>query len=200
MIRRMVHYLRRDQSGATIIEFALIAPTLLVMLFGLLDLSHNMYTAQMLQGAIQHAARNSTIEGATGSAAALDNAVREAVRAIATGATLTYSRKSYSKFADAMRPEDYNDVNANGTCDANEPFEDANGNGNWDLDPGKSGFGGARDAVVYTVDVSYNRLFPIYAFIPGQAQTISMSATTILRNQPYTAQQQAAAPVTGNCT
>ena len=55
-------------------------------------------------------------------------------------------------------------------------------------------------AVVYTVSVNYNRLFPIYAFIPGQSRTISMSATTVLRNQPYNAQQQAAAPVTGNCT
>ncbi len=200
MTQRLVRRLRRDESGTTVIEFAVLAPTLMVMLFGLLDLSHNMYTAQMLQGAIQHAARNSTVEGASGSAAALDNAVREAVQAIAPGATLTYSRKSYSKFVDALRPEDYNDVNANGTCDANEPFEDANGNGTWDLDPGRAGFGGARDAVVYTVSVNYNRLFPIYAFIPGQSRTISMSATTVLRNQPYNAQQQAAAPVTGNCT
>ena len=76
MTQRLVRRLRRDESGTTVIEFAVLAPTLMVMLFGLLDLSHNMYTAQMLQGAIQHAARKSTVEGASGSAAALDNAVR----------------------------------------------------------------------------------------------------------------------------
>lgn len=191
--------LRRNESGVTVIEFALIAPTLMVMLFGLLDLAHNMYTAQMLQGAIQQAARNSTLEGAVGSAAALDSVVTTAVHTVAPGSTLTFSRKSYSNFTNAARPEDYTDVNANGTCDANEPFEDANGNGSWDLDTGVAGFGGARDAVLYTVRVSYQRFFPVHAFIPGQSSTMTMSTSTVLRNQPYGAQAQNAVPSTRNC-
>ena len=122
----------------------------------------------------------------------------EAVRALAPNATLTFNRKSYAGFNEVGRPEDYTDVNNNGTCDANEPFEDANGNGTWDLDPGQVGFGGARDAVLYRVDVSYPRLFPIYGFIPGQTDTYSMSVSTVLRNQPF-GQQNAIAPSTGNC-
>jgi Flp pilus assembly protein TadG len=199
VIRRLLQRLRRDQAGATIIEFALIAPTLLVMLFGLLDLSYNMYTAQMLQGAIQSAARKATIEGASGNAAGIDGVVTTAVRTLAPNAVLTFNRKSYSSFSEVGRPEDYTDINANGTCDANEPFEDANGNGNWDQDPGQSGFGGARDAVLYRVDVSYPRLFPIYAFIPGQTNSYSMSVSTVLRNQPF-GQQDMPTPTLGNCT
>jgi Flp pilus assembly protein TadG len=196
----LFHRLRSNQDGATIIEFALIAPTLLVMLFGLLDLSHNMYTAQMLQGAIQQAARNSTIEGAGGREAALDGLVDQAVQVVAPGATVSFSRKSYSNFTQASRPEDYTDVNANGTCDNNEPYEDANGNGNWDLDPGQSGFGSARDAVLYTVTVNYQRFFPVYAFLPGQTDTMTMTTSTVLRNQPYGAQANSGPPATGNCT
>lgn len=200
MIRPLLCRLHRDESGVTVIEFALLAPTLLVMVFGLLDLGHNMYTAQMLQGAIQQTARRATIEGATGQAATIDSAVRDAVHAVAPGATLSFSRKSYTNFADAVRPEDFTDSNANDTCDSNEPFEDANGNGSWDADRGRSGFGGARDAVLYTVTVSYDRFFPVYAFIPGQSQTMSMSASTVLRNQPYGAQSTSAAPAIGVCT
>lgn len=198
MIRRLFNRLRRDQRGVSIIEFALLAPTLMVMLFGLMDLAYSMYTSQMLQGSIQTAARQATIEGAASNSAGIDGLVTTAVRTLSPNATLTFSRTSYSSFTEVGRPEDYTDLNTNGTCDADEPFEDANGNGNWDLDPGQAGFGGARDAVLYRVDVSYPRLFPIYAFIPGQSSTNSLSVSTVLRNQPY-GQQDTAAPTLGNC-
>ena len=200
MTLRVPGKLVRDESGGAMVEFALVAPVLLTMLFGLLDLGHNMYTAQMLQGAIQKAARDSTIEGASTTSAQLDAFVTKAVRAIAPGATLTFNRKSYSSFTSVSRPEDYNDQNTNGTCDNGEAFEDANKNGSWDKDTGNAGFGSARDAVLYTVTVSYNRLFPIAAFIPGQTKNFSMSATNVLRNQPYGSSGKKMAPGTGNCT
>lgn len=182
------------------VEFALLAPVLLAMVMGLLDLAHNMYTAQMLQGAIQTAARQSTLEGASGREAAIDAAVSSAVHAIAPAATLSFSRSSYSSFTAAGRPEDYVDQNGNGTCDNGELFEDANGNLAWDADTGTAGFGGARDAVVYNVTVSYERPFPVFAFIPGQTSTYTLSTRTILRNQPFGAQGERPAPTTGNCS
>lgn len=200
MTGRLIHRLRKDTNGVSIVEFAMLAPVLLIMLMGLLDLAYNMYTAQMLQGAIQTAARESTIEGAVASSATIDGNVSTAVHAISPGATLAFSRKAYTNFADAGRPEDYQDANANGTCDNGELFEDANNNGSWDVDPGQSGFGGARDAVLYRVAVTYERPFPVFAFIPGQTSTYNLTATTVLRNQPFGTQDSAAAPPTGNCT
>jgi Flp pilus assembly protein TadG len=199
MIRHPRHLLR-DESGVTVIEFAIISPVLCVMLFGLLDLSHNMYTAEMLQGAIQKAARDSTLEGASSNSAVLDGIVTKAVHAVAPNATLSFSRKAYTNFTDAVRPEDYTDVNGNGTCDAGEPFEDANTNGNWDQNPGATGFGGARDAVLYSVTVNYKRVFPIAKFIPGQSDDFTLVANTILRNQPYGQQASPPTPPMGNCT
>ena len=199
MIRREFARLRSDQGGATIVEFALIAPALLVMLFGLFDLSYNMYTAQMLQGAIQDAARDSTLEGAGGNQATIDANVTRAVQALAAGSTVTFARKSYATFSNVNRPEEFDDVNANDTCDNSEPFEDANGNGTWDTDPGIAGFGGARDAVLYTVTVNYKRAFPIAAFIPGQSEDFNLVATTVLRNQPF-GMQDNATPTLGACT
>lgn len=189
----------RDTSGVTVIEFALLAPVLLLMVFGLMDLTHGMYTQQMLQGAIQKAARDSTLEGASVDATTLDSRVTQAVLAVAPGSTLTFSRVSYSNFTSASRPENFDDVNANGTCDNDEPFEDANKNSTWDMDAGTSGFGGARDAVLYTVTVNYKRLFPVAGFIPGQSGTITMTATSVLRNQPYGTATAPEPPVTGNC-
>ena len=191
--------LMRDQRGVSIVEFALIAPVLLLMLMGLLDLAYNMYTTEMLQGAIQSAARNSSIEGSSGHEAELDSIVIKAVRAVAPTAALTFNRRAYSSFTEAGRPEDYTDVDGDGSCNHGEPFEDANGNGSWDLDRGLAGFGGARDAVLYTVTVNYQRPFPVAAFIPGQTKDFTLSAVTVLRNQPYGQQAANAVPVTGHC-
>ena len=197
---RSVANLRPDENGAIAVEFALVAPVLMLMLMGLFDLSYNMYTTQMLQGAIENAARNSSIEGAAGKEAQLDAMVRTAVHAVAPAATLTFTRRAYSSFTKAGRPEDFTDVDSNGTCNKGEPFEDANGNGKWDADGGKTGFGGARDAVLYTVVVKYQRAFPISGLIPGQSKTFTLSAATVLRNQPYGQQAANSAPATGNCT
>ena len=192
--------LLRDRRGVAVIEFALIAPVLMIVLMGLFDLSYNMYTTEMLHGAIQKAARDSTIEGAASNPARLDAIVTRAVRAVAPGATLSFDRRSYANFTDAARSEDYTDVDANGTCNNGEPFEDTNGNGTWDLDPGKTGIGGARDAVLYTVTVTYQRAFPIAGFIPGQTNDFTLTANTVLRNQPYGQSDAATVPVTGNCS
>ena len=187
----------RDERGVTAVEFALFSPVFLMALMGVFDLAHNIYTEAMMTGAIQKSARDSSIEGAADNEAALDARVARAVKAIAPTAQVTFARKSYSSFGDVGTPEDYTDIDADGACNNGEPFEDANGNGQWDADRGRSGFGGARDAVLYSVNVEYDRFFPIARFI-GVSETMDMTVSTVLRNQPY-GLQDAGAPAVGNC-
>lgn len=187
--------LLRDVRGATAVEFALIAPTFLLMLMGTYDLGYSLYVNSMLQGAIQQAARNSTIEGAT--PATQDALVTTAVKAVAPQSTLTFTRKSYSTFSDVGRPEDFTDVDGNGVCNAGESYVDTNGNGTWDADQGKTGQGGARDAILYTVSVTYPRPFAM-AQLAGFSSTVSMTTETVLRNQPYALQASGPA-VTRTC-
>ena len=186
--RHLLRTLRHDSRGATIVEFALLAPVLLLTLLGLFDMGYNTYTSSVLQGAIVKAARGSTIEGAT--PAALDARVEAAVHDIAPNATVTFDRKAYTSFSDVGAPEDFTDLNGDGVCNNGEPFEDVNGNAFWDADRGKSGGGGARDAVLYTVSVSYPRAFPVGKFI-GVSNTHEMQSQTVLRNQPWSEQETA---------
>jgi len=197
-MRAVIGSLARDQRGATILEFALVTPVLLVTLMGLFDMAHNMYTAQMLNGAIQQAARGSTLESAKGRETALDGIVTRAVKAISPGATVRFKRTAYRDFTSVNRPEDWSDLDNDGRCGGWEPFEDANANGTWDRDPGSAGLGGARDAVLYTVTIDYPRLFPIARLIPGQSSQMQMQSATVLRNQPYGATIDGN-PATGNC-
>mgnify|MGYP003387925993 CR=1 FL=1 len=189
MIARFRQRLSAECNGAAATEFALVAPVLLIAMMGVLDLGYNMYTASVLHGAIQKAARDSTIEGAGDRAAALDARVTSMVRKIAPRAQTSFTRTSYSSFSDVSQPEDFTDSNGNGTCDDGEPFEDANDNGSWDADRGRTGFGGARDAVMYEVAVTYKRVFPIAQLI-GQSDKYTTVVRTVLRNQPFNQQEQ----------
>ena len=183
-----------DESGATLVEFALVVPVLMTMLLGLFDVSYNMYANAILEGAMQEAGRNSTIEDAnTGS---IDAEVAQQVRRAVGTANVTFARTSYSEFSDVSQPEDFTDINGDGTCNDGEPFEDANGNGAYDLDRGASGQGGARNAVVLTATMTFDRFFPIDAFTSLPSKYTATSST-VLRNQPYDINENP--PATENC-
>ncbi|WP_209347672.1 TadE family protein [Pontixanthobacter sp. CEM42] len=194
MIAVVFYKLRHNQEGVSVVEFAMIAPLLCMMLLGMFDMTYNMYANQMLHGAVQEAARDSTLEGATETA--LDAAVTASVHDVVGGAEMTFNRKAYASFSAIAQEEHYTDINNDGRCNDGEPFEDANRNGIWDPDQGEAGNGGARDAVLYEVTIRYPRTLPIAPFI-GISPFYETTATTVLRNQPFDGQVDRA--TTGNC-
>lgn len=197
-IRRSLRNIVRDETGATLTEFAFVGPVLCLMLVGLFDLGFQIYAQTAMQGALQQSARKSTLEPTITTTDALDEEVRQQVNRIIPGAVISFTRKNYQTFADVKKPEDYDDTNTNGVCDNGEKFRDLNDNGAWDADRGRDGLGGARDAVLYTVTAEYDRMFPLHGFIEVPEQ-ISVDAVTVLRNQPYDGQDDRE-PVVGNCT
>ncbi|WP_420605199.1 TadE/TadG family type IV pilus assembly protein [Novosphingopyxis sp.] len=181
---RFRQLLAHDERGATIIEFAIIAPTFLLLLIGTFDLGHQVYLRAVLNGAIQQASRASALETGPSNIAAIDAEVSSQVKRIVPDGVVAFTRKSYFSYNDVKRAETLADANGNGTCDNNEAYEDENNNLKWDLDIGAAGAGNARDVVVYNVSVSYDQLFPLWALL-GTSQRKTVSAETILKNQPY---------------
>jgi len=195
--------LGRDQRGATLVEFAIVAPVLCVMLLGAFDMAHTLYTRSVLEGTLQKAARDASLELGTDAdvRAVIDQKVRDQVTPLVGDAAIVFSRRFYRTFSDAAaaRAENWTDSDANGTCDNGEPYDDENYNDVWDADGGNDGQGGAKDATLYTVRVSYPRFFPINGLIGG-SNTTRLSASTVLRNQPYGDQGSYEAPQVRNCT
>jgi len=186
MRARLIPALRDDRRGAVLVEFAILAPVMLIMLMGLGDMLYQVYTQSILNGELQKAARDSGIEGGSSGTATIDAKVQAMVKKIAPGATFTSTRKSYDTFSE-VAPEPFTDSNGNGVRDPGECFTDENGNGTWDQDPGAAGQGGASAVTVYTMTATYPRLFPV-AGILGWPTTQTVSATTLLKNQPYATQ------------
>lgn len=186
MIARL-HSLRRDRRGVSAVEFGLVAPILLGLIMGTLQLGLDMWAKSVLNGAMQEAGRNSGIEDYHKSQSVLDDHVRAQVQSMLPMAKLTFTRKNYQNFSDVGTPEDFTDSNKNGVYDDKECFSDENGNGQWDADAGKTGQGGARDIVVYTATMQYKELVPVHALL-GLGESRKFTASTTLMNQPFSTQ------------
>lgn len=193
--RGVVRRLRSESHGAAAVEFALITPVLMMFMMGVGDLLHAIYTRSIVVGAVQKAGRDGTIQdrGSATATAELDAKVMTIVRQAAPGATFVSTRQNYANFSNVDKPEPHTDKvgGRTGQYDAGECYSDTNGNGSWDADGGRAGVGGANDISQYTITVTYPRLFPLPGLNWGANGTIT--ATTVLKNQPYAAQGAATA-------
>lgn len=189
--------LRHAQDGATLTEFAFVAPVLCILVMGIFDMAHTQWTAGQINGAMQRAGRNLTLETAGSQQGSIDQRVIDQLRPVVPKtATITLEKLSHFDFSDVGEAEDFTDTDGDGECNNGEPFEDDNNNDQWDQNRGEEGIGGARDAVLYTATVEYKRFFPVAGLI-GMSDTMTLSASTVLRNQPFDQQDRTVA--IGNC-
>lgn len=188
----------KDKSGAALVEFALVAPIFIGVLMFIFDMGFMAYARSILSGEINEAGRASALETATdASRADVDEQLAERVRRIVPQGTVTFDRVSFSNYGFAQaRAEPYVDGNDNDLCDNGESYLDLNGNSLHDLDGGRAGAGGARDVVVYTATLRYERMFPVAEFF-GMDREVEIQARTLLRNQPFDQQLR---PVSRVCS
>lgn len=194
---RFFRRLGRDRRGATIVEFALVAMPLCVLVMGGLDLGHQSYIRATMQGALTDAARRAAVQDPqfNASGSTTEERVRNTIEAqldkIAPGANYTISQANFYDFSGIGNPEKLmNDVNGNGQYDAadGDCFADLNENGEFDTDAGREGIGGANDVVFYTAEITMPRLLPVAGLI-GFSPNYEMSVSTAIRNQPYGTQK-----------
>jgi Flp pilus assembly protein TadG len=184
------------------VEFGLISPVMLLLLMGTFDVGHSLYMRSVLEGAVQKAARDAGLESGvvTTRQESIDNKVKAQVLHLANNANVTITRRFYRSFTDAAAklPETFTDNNGNGRCDNGEPYSDRNNNNVYDADGASQGQGNAQDSVLYTVALSYPRMFPLHGLI-GLSPTTTIKATTVMNNQPYGDQANDGAATARNC-
>jgi hypothetical protein len=159
----------------------------------------------MLQGALQEAARDGTLEtgGAVGADATLDAIVRENFKRVNSqlpDSAFTFTRRNFVNFTSAGKLEP--STGPGGRCappsgGTTYTYVDTNNSNSWD-DGAIAGQGGAQDVVLYTVKVDYPAVFPVPG-VTGLNGTQTLTASTVLRNQPYNNQQARSAGPTRNC-
>jgi len=178
----------RARDGVTAIEFAFVAPVLLLLMFGILEFGIIMLVSNMMESATTVTSRL----GRTGYAApdetredTLLAEVRARTASMLDPDQLSITTKYYSQFDQVNRGEPWNDTNHNGTADPGE-YTDINGNGHYDADLGTAGYGNAGDIVVYTVHYPWPIQTPIMREILGDANgRFDITARAVVKNEPY---------------
>jgi hypothetical protein len=182
----MSRRLTRDARGISAVEFGLVAPPLLLILMALFDLGMRAYIGVQLQGTLDQASRKVTV--GTSASATISSFVQQRIGMVLKNATVAVTTKDYDSFSHVGKPEPITtDTAPLGTYNKGDCFLDINGNGTWDSDSSTTGTGSGDDVVYYTAVVSYPALMPLGRWL-GWSSTETVSATTMMRNQPYAAQ------------
>lgn len=152
--------LRKDTGGATIIEFAMVAPVLFLLMFGMIEYGLVMATQSALEGATSQAARDYKAESRAGSTranpGAIRNRIRDNARALLGGGTLRVTARVINWG---------NAANTGGAPSANS---------------GRAGTNG--QVVQYRAYYWYRVKTPIMSRFLGN--TVILPASTVVQNEP----------------
>ena len=181
-------FLRRNEDGATLVEFALIAPTLMLFVMGIIEVAMVLFVSTLLEGSVREAGRY----GITGYVyqgfdriAIMRKIVEQNTIGLVDMDKVKIETLTYQSFSAVGQPEPFSDTNGNGQRDAGEAFNDVNGNGTWDDDMGVNGAGGPGDIVIYTITYDWPLLTTFLGDLMGRAGIMQLSASYAVRNEPW---------------
>lgn len=181
--------LASDRRGATIVEFALVTPILLIVLMAALEFGYQGYINAMVQGAMTKAARLATVGGRT--SADVEKMIKDEVGQVVDRQYISVETRSYYNFSNVGYAEKVTqDTDPKAVYNKGDCYEDANNNGQYDTSLGSAGLGTADDITYYKVTANYPNLTPISRFVSWVGRR-SVSATIALRNQPFTSRAAA---------
>lgn len=188
MMRRLAR-LATDRRAIATVEFAFVAPVMIMMICGFMEYAHVSSARSTLEAATMRAAR---IVAATDCPsrreAIMLSTIRDAMKRTpsADGRDVEITTKTYAdKFQDVGEPEPFTDANGNGQWDIGEPYTDVNGNGMHDDDMGAAGsIGGAGQVVSYKASYQVSALFEFISYRFNGSDRYVIEASTVIRNEP----------------
>ena len=178
--------LRYNSKGVTTIEFAFIAPVVILMIMGIIEFSFIMFTTAVIESATSNTSRLGKT-GYTAAGSTREEQIIANIKAKTAGFLdpnqIQVTTKVYDAFDDVGDPEPYVDTNNNSQYDSGESFSDINGNLQWDSDMGATGYGDANDVVIYTVSYPWHINTPLISNIIGP--TYNIISRSAVKNEPY---------------
>lgn len=180
----------RCRKGVSALEFALIAPALMLTLTGIIDLMLVMFVSALMEGGLRDGSRLGRTGfqpvGSTREEAILQK-IADATLGLIDMDQAQITTLEYNSFGAIGQPEDYTDVDGDGSYTAGEPWVDTNGNGVWDEDQGSPGIGGSSSIILYKVTYNWTLLTPLLPKILPNGDQIALQASVAVRNEPWNA-------------
>lgn len=177
-----------DERGLSIVEFALLAPVLLLIILGTMEFAYVSSARSALESAVIRGARQVAASDCPARrSTVLRDTVNRAMSHIvsADGQMPTIESRAYnSSYSDVGELEPLVDQNGDGVLDPLTEYIDVNGNGRRDA-LGESGSIGTAGQIV-----SYTATFKVRSLVPYIIKTFStldhhpIRASTVIRNEP----------------
>ncbi len=193
LIPRSTHCRQRlatDTRGVAVIEFALLSPVVILVILGGLQMGLAGWAKSTLENGLRDAARfaitgNDNVDTGLGREAAIKDLIEKRMSSfpLAAGGNIELVTKVYSSFEDVGRPEP--EDNGNGVCEPGEHFTDVNGNGVFDMDAARSGYGSANEVVIYTVKYPLRAVVPLVGRLLPTEGVFNLTASATVQNEPY---------------
>lgn len=185
MARRLPFRLfARDARGDAAVQFALLAPALLLLVVGTFEFAVTLFVGGTLESAVLAASRFG-VTGFEQEGVTREDRIRQIIDERTLGFVdmdeVAIRTLVYGSFGDIGQPEPLTDRNGNGRADAGE-YTDVNGNGQWDDDMGRAGLGGPDDIVLYEVEYATVGMTGLMRPILGR---ITHRAAVAVRNEPF---------------
>jgi Flp pilus assembly protein TadG len=152
------------------------------MLFGSIEIGYKIYAKSVVNGALREASRMASTGGYTGTQ--IDNKVESRITDFRSNADVRIEKKNYADFTGVGVAEP---VTSGSVDSGNYCYDDVNANGSWDEDQGRNGLGGPEDVVYYEVNMEYDMLFPFSSTFLGVDRSVTISANTLVSNEPFAA-------------
>ncbi len=173
-----------NETGATMVEFALVLMPFLLIVIALLDFGYRGYVGIVADSVAHRMAREATT-GEVSVNELEDRAVALIGPLLLRQADVEFETRSYFDFTGVGRPELITrDGDKNGWVDESDCWVDENGNEAHDTDVGSAGIGGADDAVVYEIDITSPNLTALASILNVKSE-FRVHAAATGRNQPY---------------
>lgn len=183
---RFLRRLRGEEGGATVVEFAFVFPVFLLAVLGAIETAMVIFISSSIEAAVLEASRygitGGTVPGVTREERVL-GIVENKTYGLVDMDRVEIDTLVYESFDDIGQPEPFDDANGNGAYDLGEAFTDVNGNGQWDADMGAAGLGGPSDVVVYSVSYAWGIMTPMMRNIMGES-VLHVSSVAV-RNEPF---------------
>jgi hypothetical protein len=195
----------RDRRGIVAMEFALLAPIVLVLFTAMFSALTLHMGGVALEGGTAAAARAAII-GTLPTNGTREEAIQEIItrhvcpHALGLGDVCYWTGSVLDENGDVTtplvietlayvdprnigQPEPFTDANSNGKFDAGETHTEINGNGVWDADMGRASAGGSGDHVLYNVKMPQKISHPLLQSLLG---SIFLHQTQlVVRNEPF---------------
>ncbi len=178
----------RAEEGITALEFAYVAPVLLLMVFAIFEFSFIMLVSNMMESATHISSRlgrTGYVNPDSTREETIIASIKQRAGSLINTELLSIETKVYSGIDKIGDAEPWNDINNNGIVDPGE-FDDINGNGVRDTDMARAGYGDANDIVVYTVSYPWDIRTPFMReFVGDDNGKFTIRAKAVVKNEPY---------------